>query len=150
MKKLPLLIAALATLGTAALAADDPVAVRKALLDSNAASAGVAGAIMKDELAYSPAVGKSVIMAWNAVAASVGDYFPEGTAGPDNESDSSPKIWEDMAGFEAALVKFQTDVAAAVAASGKDGPADKAAFATAAQQVLGNCKACHDNYRIPD
>lgn len=150
MKKLPILIGALAALGTAAFAADDPVAVRQALMQSNAASAGVAGAVMKDELAYSPAIGKSAIMAWNAVAASVGDFFPEGTAGPDNDSDASPKIWEDMAGFEAALSKFQTDVAAAVEASGDDGPADKEAFATVAQQVLGNCKACHDNYRIPD
>jgi cytochrome c556 len=150
VKKLPILIGAFATLASASFAAEDPVAVRKALMDSNAASAGVAGAIMKDELAYSPAVGKSAIMAWNAVAASVGDYFPEGTAGPENDSDASPKIWEDMAGFEAALAKFQTDVAAAVSASGDDGPADKAAFAAVAQTVLGNCKACHDNYRIPD
>ena len=53
-----------------------------------------------------------------------------------------------MAGFQAALGKFQTAVAAAVAASGKDGPPDAAAFQAAVQPVLGTCKSCHETYRI--
>jgi mono/diheme cytochrome c family protein/cytochrome c556 len=114
VKKLPILIGILASLASTGFAAEDPIVVRQALMQSNAAAAGVAGAILKDELAYAPALGKSSIMAWNAVGAAVGDYFPEGTAGPENDSDAAPKIWEDMAGFQAALVKFQTDVANAM------------------------------------
>ena len=53
-----------------------------------------------------------------------------------------------MAGFQTMLTKFGTDVAAAVAAAGKDGPADKAAFVAAVQPVLANCKTCHEGYRI--
>jgi cytochrome c556 len=148
MRKLPILTGAAAVVATAVLAADNPVAVRQSLMDNNGAAAAVAGAIMKDEIAYSPVVGKAVIMALNSTAHAYGDFFPEGTAGPDNNSNASPKIWEDMAGFQTILAKFGTDVAAAVQVAGKDGPPDKAAFVAAVQPVLGNCKTCHEAYRI--
>jgi cytochrome c556 len=93
--------------------------------------------------------GKAEVQAFSATAQAVGSYFPEGSADPAS-SKASPKIWEDAAGFQAALTKFQTDVAAALEASGKDGPADKAAFAAAVQPVLGNCKSCHESYRLED
>jgi cytochrome c556 len=148
MKKLPMLAGAIAAVATTALAADNPVAVRQALMDNNGSAAAVAGGIMKDEIAYSPVVGKAVIMSLNATAHAVGDFFPEGSAGPAGDSNAAPKIWEDAAGFQSALTKFGTDVAAAVQASGKDGPPDKAAFVAAVQPVLGNCKTCHETYRI--
>ena len=148
MRGLPILIGALA-LATTAYAADDPIATRQALMDNNGAAAGLAGGVMKDEVAYSPVVGKAVIEAFSATAHAVGSFFPEGSADP-ARSKASPKIWDDAAGFQAALGKFGTDVAAAREASGKDGPADKAAFAAAVQPVLGNCKTCHEAYRLAD
>lgn len=150
MRKPAILIGAAVVLASTAFAAEDPVAVRKTLMDANAGAAGLSGGILKDEIAYSPAAGKAALLTFNAVAQSFGDFFPEGTAGPDGDSDAAAKIWEDAAGFEAALAKFATDAAAAVAAAGDGGPADKAAFQAAVQPVLGNCKACHDAYRIPD
>ena len=90
---------------------------------------------MKDEVAYSPVIGKAVIEAFSATAHAVGDFFPEGSADP-ARSTASPKIWEDAAGFQAELAKFGADVAAAREASGKDGPADKAAFAAAVQPIM--------------
>jgi cytochrome c556 len=146
VRRLPILVGALA-LATSAFAADDPIATRQALMDNNGAAAGLAGGVMKDEVAYSPVVGKAVIEAFSATAHAVGSFFPEGSADP-ARSKASPKIWEDAAGFQAALEKFGTDVAAAREAAGKDGPADKAAFAAAVQPVLGNCKSCHEAYRL--
>ena len=148
MRRLPILIGALA-LATTAYAADDPIAARQALMDNNGAAAALAGGMMKDEVAYSPVAGKAVIQALSATAHAVGSFFPEGSADP-ARSKASPKIWEDAAGFQAALAKFGTDVAAAQEASGKDGPADKAAFAAAIQPALGNCKSCHEAYRLAD
>ena len=149
MRKLPVVIGALAALAIPAFAADDPIATRQALMDNNGAAAGLAGAVMKDEVAYSPPIGKSVIQALNATALAYGDFFPEGSADA-ARSKASPKIWEDMAGFQAAIAKFQQDAAVAVEASGRDGPADKAAFTAAVQPVLGNCKSCHEAYRLED
>jgi cytochrome c556 len=135
------------SLATAAFAADDPIAIRQALMDNNGAAAGVAGAVMKDQIAYAPVLGKAVIEAFSATAHAYGSFFPEGSTDP-ARTKASPKIWEDPAGFQAALDKFSADVAAAREAAGKEGPADKAAFAAAVQPVLGNCKSCHEDFRL--
>jgi cytochrome c556 len=149
VRKLPVLIGAMTAFALPSLAAEDPIAVRKLLMDSNGASAAVAGAIMKDEIPYSPAVGKSVLVAWHAVSAAFGDFFPEGSSDPAN-SKASPKIWEDPAGFQEQLAKFESLTAAGVAAAGRDGPADKAAFAAAAGPVFDACKTCHEGFRLSD
>jgi cytochrome c556 len=130
-----------------AFAAEDPIAVRQALMSSNGAAGAVAGAVLKDELAYSPLLGKSVIAAMQGTAQAVGDYFPEGTLDPANSA-ASAKIWEDPAGFTEQLAKFQKAAADASAASGRDGPADKAAFATAMTPLFDACKTCHEGFRV--
>lgn len=147
MRKLPILIGTLAWLATPGFAADDPVAVRQALMSSNGTSAAMSGAVLKGELDYSPAIGRAAISALAATAMAFGDYFPEGTA-DDPRTEASPRIWEDMEGFMAELEEFQTVTATALEAAGEDGPADAAAFQAAIQPVLGSCKDCHETYRI--
>lgn len=146
MRTVPTLLAAAILTAGAALAADDPIATRQLLMDANGAAAGVAGGILKDEVAYSPVVGKSVLLTLSATAHAFGDFFPEGSADA-ARSKAASKIWDDRAAFDAALAKFEADTAAGVEAAGKDGPADKAAFAAAVQPILGNCKSCHEAFR---
>jgi cytochrome c556 len=141
-----ILLGAIALATGAAFASEDPIAVRQLIMDGNGAAAAVAGGIMKDEIAYTPAIGKSVLSSLAVGAATFGDFFPEGSSDPARSS-AAPKIWEDAAGFEAALAKFRGDTAAALAAGGKDGPADKAAFVAAVQPVLANCRSCHEAFR---
>jgi cytochrome c556 len=50
----------------------------------------------------------------------------------------------------AALGEFRTATDAAVTASGREGPADAAAFTAAVQPVLGTCRTCHEAFRIND
>lgn len=69
-------------------------------------------------------------------------YFPEGSIV--GKSEASPKIWEDPDGFAAAVEKVQADLAAAVAANPQTKQEVQAAFG----QVAGNCKACHEKYRV--
>jgi len=149
VRKLPIAIGLFALLAAPAFAADDPISVRQSLMDSNGGAAAVAGGTMKDQIPYNPTVAKSVILAWAAVANSYGSFFPEGSIDP-ARSHASPKIWEDVAGFQAELDKFKASTAAAVKAAGKDGPADKAAFAAVAGPVLESCKTCHESYRTKD
>lgn len=127
----------------AAYATQDPIMTRRALMGSNGAAAGAGGAMVKGEAAFSPAVAKSVFMTMRAVSYAYGDYFPAGSDQGDTKA--SPKIWEDAAGFAAALQKFQQDAEAAVAANVQDIEAFKASFGA----VTGNCKACHDAFRLP-
>ncbi|TWG93358.1 cytochrome c556 [Mesorhizobium sp. J18] len=147
MKKLIFAASALVLSVSLVAAADDPIAVRQALMESNAASAGVAAAMLKGEMDYSPVVAKAAINALHATALAFGDYFPEGSE-TGGDTTASPKIWENMEGFQEAVTKFQTDSAAAAEASGKDGPADLEAFKAAITPVLGNCRGCHEDFRI--
>ena len=149
MRKLSGWLGAFAVAGTAALAADDPVATRIALMDANGAATALAGGMLKQQVPYSPAAGKASIMAWHAVAVAAGTFFPPGSEGT-GHSKASPKIWEDRAGFEADLAKFQEATDAAVKAAGKDGPPDLASFQKLAQPVMSTCKTCHETYRLED
>ena len=146
MKTLALVVSALCLSVSAVAAADDPIATRKALMSANAASAGLAGAMMKGELAYNPAIAKAALLTLDASAKAFGSFFPEGSL--EGETTASPKIWEDAAGFQEALTKYMTDTSAAVAAAGKDGPADLDAFKAAVGPVLSNCRSCHENFRV--
>jgi len=143
------MIVGLAALSVAAVTAgayavEDPIFTRKSLMDANGAAAGAGGAMLKGEEPFHAAVAKSVFQTMHAVAYSYGDYFPAGS--DTGKTKASPKIWEDSAGFAAALQKFQQDTDAALAADVKDIDAFKAAFG----QVTSNCKACHDKYKISD
>lgn len=146
MRSATLAAAALAIIALPAMANDDPVAVRKALMQNVAAAAGVTGGVMKEEIAYSPVIGKAAIAAIAASAAAYGDYFPEGSDA-DERSVAAPLIWEDRAAFETELDKLQTAIAGAVEVAGRDGPPDAASFTAAMQPVLGTCRSCHETFR---
>jgi cytochrome c556 len=144
MRRLIVGVAAFAiTAATAsAFATEDPIATRKALMDANGGAAGAASAMIKEEIPFHPAVAKSSLLTMRAVAYAYGDYFPEGSDTGDTKASS--KIWEDSAGFAAALQKFQSDTDAALASDPQDLDAFKAAFG----QVAANCKSCHESYKL--
>lgn len=148
MRKLTVSACALLVSSLTAIAADDPVAVRQSLMDAAAASAAASAGMMKGEIDYNPAVAKAAIATLYSVSLAYGDFFPEGSQ--EGDTDAAPAIWEDMEGFQQALSDFQADTAAAVEASGKEGPADLAAFQEAIQPVLSNCRDCHESFRIQD
>jgi cytochrome c556 len=123
-------------------ATDDVLTTRKKLMDANGAATGAAAAMAKEEVAFNPAIAKAALVTWDAVAFAYGDYFPEGSNTGDTRA--SPKIWEDQAGWNAALEKFRTDAAAALAAD----PKDLESFKTAMGPVTENCRSCHEAFRL--
>jgi cytochrome c556 len=149
MKRFTIVTGACAVLAAPALAADDAVAVRKALMSSVGAAAAVAGGVLKGEVPYAPVVGKATIAAIYATSQAYPDFFPAGTdSASDDRSAASIKIWEDAAGFAAQIEKFQAAVAAANEAAGRDGPADQAAFGAAMGPVFDTCQSCHEGFRV--
>ena len=134
---------AVGAVSATAIAAGDPISTRQIIMKSAGGAAGVSGGMMKGEIAFDAKVATAAIRTLNAVSHTVGNHFP---AGSDTgmETTASPKIWQDMAGFEAKLAKFQQDTAAAA----KTKPEDLEAFKVAIGPVLGNCKGCHEEYRI--
>ncbi len=144
MRRLLVGIAALGVIVAAAgaNAAEDPIAQRKTLMDANGAAAGAGVAMLKEQVPFNPGIAKSVFATMRAVAATYGDYFPAGSDTGDTKA--SPKIWEDAAGFAAALQKFQKDTDAALAAKVQDLNSFKTAFG----QAAGNCQDCHDAFKL--
>ncbi len=133
---------AVGSVSATAIAASDPILVRQKIMKANVGAASVSGGMMKGEIAFDAKVAKAAIRTMNAVAYSFGDYFPAGSE-TGMKTRASPKIWQDMAGFEAKLAQFRKDTDAAAAAN----PADLDAFKAVMVPIFKNCNSCHEAYR---
>lgn len=139
------LAATLAVIAAGATAAEDPVLTRQKLMSAaGAAVYGAANRMMKGEMEFNPVVAASAIRTANAVAYSAGDYFPEGSDAGDTKA--SPRIWEDMAGFQEDFADLQQKTEAALNAD----PKDLDSFKAAMTPVIESCGACHDDFRLKD
>ncbi len=141
MRKLIFAISALALGSSIALA--DPIKDREALMKANGAAMGGLSAFVKGEKPYDAAEVLALLskLSEDAVKLDSPALWP---AGSDADSEASPKIWEDAAGFQAALDKFKADTAAAVAAA----PADADALKMQVGAIGQNCASCHQAFRV--
>jgi cytochrome c556 len=142
MKKLVFGIAALA-LGSS-LAWAGPAEDREVLMKERGKVMGVLTKMVKGEAPFDAAVALEQLktLQANAEKVDVAALWPEGSGG--GETESSPKIWEDMAGFTAQTDKFKAAATAAAASA----PADVAALQATVGAVGKECGACHEVYRI--
>lgn len=143
MRKLIVAISVLAFTGAAASA--DPIADRQALMKERGNLVGGLSKVVKGEQAFDAAAVLAALkgLEANAVKFDADTLFPVGTE-QGGKTTAAPKIWEDMAGFEAAEDKYLVDIKAIVAAPPADAGALKAQFGT----ITGDCGACHQTYRI--
>ena len=143
LKVAALTVSALA-IGTAvAMSAGDPIAARKAMMKNNGEAMKVVVPMIEGEMEYDPVKAAMAMRILNTAASGFTALFPDSSK-TGGETEAAPAIWEKMTDFEAAGDKFATDTAAAVAAAGGGLDSFKAAFGAAA----GNCKACHDVFRV--
>ncbi len=142
MNKLILAFALAALSASASLA--DPIADRQAIMKATGKAIGSIVPIAKGEAPFDAAAVAAAFATINenVQKIDVAAMFPAGS--DTGDTTASPKIWEDMAGFQAAVDKYKADVAAAAAAN----PADLAAFQAQFGAVTKNCGACHEVYRI--
>ena len=142
MRKLFFAISAFAFATTAVLA--DPIADRQALMKANGKAMGTLVPITKGEKPFDAAIVLDALKILNddAQKLDVAILFPAGSDVGDTTA--SPKIWEDTAGFQAAVDKFKADTAAAVAAP----PQDAAALGAAVGAIGSNCGSCHETFRV--
>lgn len=135
-------VAVVLCFGVAVASAQDPIATRKQIMKQNGADARAGAAMVKGEAPFDLAKAKAIFADWIEAAAKMPDLFP-----PDSqtggETTAAPKIWEDMANFKAAFVKFGTEAKEAQAKV-TDLDSFKAAFGA----VMKNCGGCHETYRI--
>jgi cytochrome c556 len=142
-------IAAVALGVTAAVAQQDPIAARKALMKANGDAAKTAGAMIKGDTPFDVTAAQKIFATFADAAAKMPGLFPDsskseaGSPAADAFS-ASPKVWEDMADFKARFAKFGDDAKAA-SASVKDLDSFKAAIGDIGKN---DCGGCHQIYRL--
>ncbi len=142
MRNLLLGICGLALATSAVLA--DPQDEREALMKANGKAMGALAPIVKGEQDFDASFVMQTLTKLNedVQKIDVAALWPVGS--DKGDTTSSPKIWEDMAGFQAKMDKLKADTAAAVAAA----PADLDALKVQFGAVASNCGGCHEAYRI--
>jgi cytochrome c556 len=143
MKPMILLAATVALAGAAIAQPADPIATRQALMKQNGKDIGAAMKMVKGEEPFDAAKAQAIFTNMNSVAMKFGNHFPAGSNTGGN-TEAAPAIWEKPAEFKAAVAKFQADTKAAMAAKPATLDAFKAQFGT----VAGNCRSCHEGFRI--
>jgi cytochrome c556 len=106
---------------------------------------GVLGPMFKGEKPYDQAAVDEALKQLDDTAKKLPTMFPESVKGLKAEGDysSSPKIWEDKAGFAASIATFAKAVSDAKA-SIKDLDSLKAAF----PGIGKSCGGCHETFRV--
>ncbi|UXN60806.1 c-type cytochrome [Phyllobacterium zundukense] len=125
-------------------ASADALADRQALMKDQGKTVGSITPIIKGEKPFDADAVKAALVHLNedAQKIDVATLFPAGS--DQGKTTVSPKIWEDNAGFVAAVEKYKKDAAAAAEAN----PNDLESFKVVFNQVAENCASCHKAFRI--
>ncbi len=115
---------------------------RHELMESVKDGAQVVGPMLQGKKDFDAEAAMAALNGWAEVGQKVGDLFPEGSEG----GEAAPAIWEDRAGFNAALKEWQDATASAIAANPQTLDDAKATIGP----VFNTCKNCHDSYRIEE
>jgi cytochrome c556 len=120
-------VAAIAMLATSAAVADDnPIIQRKAILKGIGDATKPIAAMLKGEAPYDNATVQKSLATIADGAKKLPDLFPDNSKTGDDTA-ALPKIWDDKVKFNAIY--------------------DQASLKANIGSVLGNCKSCHDDYR---
>lgn len=136
------LAATLAIGATAVFAQGDVIAQRKQAMKDVGEATKPVGGMLKGEVKFDIAAVQKALTTYQTVAKDYDKLFPDSSK-TGGETTAAPKIWDDRAGFKKLLDKLTSDSAAASTAI-----KDEASFKAEMGKVLGNCKACHDDYRV--
>ena len=141
MKRLALGASLLALGVSFALAQQDPIAARKALMKKNGDEAKIGAQFMKGEAPFDLAKAKAIFATYQNAANKMPNLFPDNSK-TGGDTAALPTIWEKKAEFEAKFKKLGEDA--------KDAEAkvkDEASFKAVLPVVQKNCGGCHETYR---
>jgi len=132
-------------LGATAVIAQDQLKDTQAIMKANGKNAGALSAIVKGEKPYDQATVDSALAQFDDTAKKLPKLFPASLKGQAFEGDyqTSPKIWDDKAGFDEHIATFAKAVGDAKGKI-KDVDTLKAELGLIGKQ----CGGCHETYRI--
>jgi cytochrome c556 len=143
MARIVFVIAVIALGLGAAVAQQDPIAARKALMKANGDQAKIGVAMMKGEAPFDINAVHKIFSTFEDAAAKMPSLFPDGSK-EGGETTADPKIWTSMDDFKARFAKFGVDAKDA-AAKVTDLDSFKAAFGNIGKN---DCGGCHQEYRV--
>ncbi len=118
------------------------IAARKEVMSENGKGTKVLASYLKGEAPFDLATAKQVLTSYSTGATKFATLFPDDSKeGGKTEADA--KIWAEKDKFVALVGKFGKDSAAAVGSI-----TDLASFKAEMPKILGQCKECHDSYRV--
>lgn len=152
MNKLTIIVGALAgyvALVTVQSYAQDPAEAveerRHMMKEIVRPNAKLGGDMVKGKVPFDAAKAAEAMTEISEVPDKYVTLFPEGTEhGAVEDSEASPKIWEDFDGFEAVAQKLK-DSSAKAAAAAEQG---RGTFTAAFKDLTKVCKECHKTYRV--
>jgi cytochrome c556 len=124
----------------------DPIKSRREHMKGNGAAAKLLGGYLDGSVPFDAAKAAEATAAISKVGHEFADefdeYFPDNSKTGDTKA--APAIWENKAEFKKLAEALEVDAAAAskAAAGGAD------AFKAAAGKMFGNCKGCHEKYKL--
>ena len=136
-------VAAIALGVSVALAQQDPIAARRALMKANGDEAKAGAAMAKGEAPFDLAKARKMFSTFADAAAKAPSLFPDNSK-TGGDTAAKAEIWENIDDFKARLVKLGTDSKAAL-----DSVTDLDTFKAAFGNIGKNdCAGCHEKYRV--
>ena len=129
----------------AAIAQQDLVKTAQNVMKANGKNAGALAAMLKGDKPYDQATVDTAMAQLEDTAKKLPTLFPESIKGlkADGDYSSSPKVWEDKAGFNEHIAGF-TKAVSDYKGKIKDLDTLKAAFPVIGKQ----CGGCHETFRV--
>jgi cytochrome c556 len=145
MKRIVVIVGALVLGIGAVMAQQDAVKNAQTYMKGNGKNAGALAAMVKGEKPYDQATVDTALAQFEETAAKLPTLFPDSIKGlkADGDYSSSPKVWEDKAGFSEHITSFGKVVSEAKTQI-KDLDSLKATFPGIGKQ----CGGCHETYRV--
>ena len=146
MKRSIIVLGAMLLGATAVMAQQDIVKDRQATMKANGrALGGTLSAMAKGDKPYDQAAVDAALTVLDDTAKKLPALFPESTKGIKTEGDysTSPKLWEDKAGFDAKVASF-TKVVTEAKAKIKDVDSLKSNVGGIGKE----CGSCHEAFRL--
>jgi cytochrome c556 len=130
---------------SAVVAQQDMVKEAQTVMKGNGKNAGALGAMIKGDKPYDQATVDAALLQFDDTAKKLPTLFPASIKGmkPEGDYSSSPKVWEDKAGFDARIADFAKAVAGA---KGKIKDVDTLKVQLGA--IGKTCGGCHETYRL--
>jgi cytochrome c556 len=141
MSRTVLAVAAVAV-GVTAAVAQNVIADRKALMKRSGDEAKVAAAMVRGAEPFELAKAKHVFETYLDKANRLPTLFPENSK-TGGETAAAPAIWEKPDEFKALVAKFGAD-----AKAGLEQTKDLDSFKAANANILKDCGACHETFRL--